>query len=404
MATTYFWYDSGSASHTWGNTTDPYLSDNYMTIGTPGTALSAISIGAYQTKNSWPAREYVDWTNPSSAYSLVFQQYNVPPLDYYNQFYMEDLAYFSSRGPSRDGRTQPFISAPGVGIIASFSQIVLNDPNEDYFRQLNRVEYNGFYAALQGTSMSAPHATGSVALVLEEAANQGLSPDPDDMKLFLKNGANKDSYTGLNPADPNDANNDWGYGKIDVTASLAQVQPPPLTIDTTSLDDGTVGTAYSQTLAASGGTTPYTWSIISGSLPGGLSLNPSTGEISGVPTTDETANFTVQVIDDDSAIDTQALSITINPAATGPTVISCVPDSGSPRQRFYVTVNGTGFDPGASVNFGSGIYVWSTTVLSDTQIRVYIRISRYATSGPRDVTVTNPDSSFGVLTDGFTVN
>ena len=58
----------------------------------------------------------------------------------------------------------------------------------------------------------------------------------------------------------------------------------PLQITTSSLPNGAVGQWYSATLTATGGTESYTWSIASGSLPGGLSLNASTGEISGIPT------------------------------------------------------------------------------------------------------------------------
>jgi hypothetical protein len=54
-------------------------------------------------------------------------------------------------------------------------------------------------------------------------------------------------------------------------------------IDTVTLDEGQVGLAYTQTIGASGGTTPYTWSIISGALPKGLALSPSSGKISGTP-------------------------------------------------------------------------------------------------------------------------
>jgi len=87
--------------------------------------------------------------------------------------------------------------------------------------------------------------------------------------------------------------------------------PSPVDITTTSLADGQIGVAYSQTLQATGGTTPYTWSILSGSLPAGLSLNSSTGEISGTPTTAGTSNFTARVTDAGSQTDDQALSIAI---------------------------------------------------------------------------------------------
>src|SRR5262245_65683617 len=86
-----------------------------------------------------------------------------------------------------------------------------------------------------------------------------------------------------------------------------------LTITTASLSNGQQGVAYSQTLAATGGATPYTWSITVGTLPAGLAINASTGVISGKPTGTGTSNFTVQVTDSESpaVAMTKALSITI---------------------------------------------------------------------------------------------
>ena len=82
-------------------------------------------------------------------------------------------------------------------------------------------------------------------------------------------------------------------------------------IVTTSLPVGKVGASYSAPLAASAGTTPYTWSISSGSLSGGLSLDPSMGVITGTPTVAGTSNFTVQVTDADSVTATRSLSIVV---------------------------------------------------------------------------------------------
>ena len=81
-------------------------------------------------------------------------------------------------------------------------------------------------------------------------------------------------------------------------------------ITTKSLPNGTVGTAYSQTLAATGSDT-ITWSIESGSLPAGLSLNESTGEITGTPTAAGTSTFTVKA-NNNYGSDSKSLSITIS--------------------------------------------------------------------------------------------
>jgi|GEM_PF-4497920 len=82
-------------------------------------------------------------------------------------------------------------------------------------------------------------------------------------------------------------------------------------ITTNSLPDGSTGTAYSASLQASGGSSPYTWAIIAGSLPPGLTLNPSSGAISGTPSTAGTFNFTVRATDQVAQSDSKPLSITI---------------------------------------------------------------------------------------------
>jgi hypothetical protein len=98
---------------------------------------------------------------------------------------------------------------------------------------------------------------------------------------------------------------------ITVTAS-------PLVINTTSLPSGTVGTTYSSSLSASGGTPGYSWTVTSGGLPAGLTLS-SGGQISGTPSTSGTSNFNVQVTDSGSQSLSRALSISIATSAPAPT-------------------------------------------------------------------------------------
>lgn len=86
-------------------------------------------------------------------------------------------------------------------------------------------------------------------------------------------------------------------------------------LDITSTDPltaGTVDTPYSEALAVTGGFPEYTFSIVTGALPAGLSLDSRTGVISGTPTGAETANFTIRVTDLLGQTNDQALSITIS--------------------------------------------------------------------------------------------
>jgi hypothetical protein len=103
-----------------------------------------------------------------------------------------------------------------------------------------------------------------------------------------------------------------------------------LTITTTSVPAGTVGTAYSTTLAAAGGTTPLSWSLAQGSsLPDGLSLS-SGGAISGTPLAAGDFDFTVQVTDSSSPIQTATQALSIDVAQANPGLsLSIAPPSGA---------------------------------------------------------------------------
>ena len=86
-----------------------------------------------------------------------------------------------------------------------------------------------------------------------------------------------------------------------VAASCITAPPgcPVLGLAPATLPNGTVGTAYSQTLTGSAGTAPYTFSVIAGVLPAGLTLSSvgTLGLISGTPTIAGTSTFTIRIID-----------------------------------------------------------------------------------------------------------
>ena len=113
-------------------------------------------------------------------------------------------------------------------------------------------------------------------------------------------------------------------GKAEHYFTISESAAAAPTITTDTLPDGKVGEAYSQTLTATG-TTPITWNIIGGALPDVLNLNEATGEISGTPTADGTAKFTVKA-ENSVGSDTKELSITITKDAPTEFTISVKTD------------------------------------------------------------------------------
>src|SRR5262249_40373740 len=91
---------------------------------------------------------------------------------------------------------------------------------------------------------------------------------------------------------------------------------PSFAISTASLSNGTIGVPYDQVLIAAGGTALFTWSVSAGSVPAGLTLNPS-GEITGIPTSSTTTppsfTFTVTVTDSSATPLTAQKQFTLTP-------------------------------------------------------------------------------------------
>lgn len=122
------------------------------------------------------------------------------------------------------------------------------------------------------------------------------------------------------------------------------------TVSTTSLPNGTEGTAYSQTLAESGGTGPFTWSVMAGELPAGLTLS-SGGVLSGTPTAVGTFNFLANVEGASSHAAVQRLSLSVVAASGNPSITTGSPlPSGTVGVSYSETIAATG---------GTTPYSWS---------------------------------------------
>ena len=156
-------------------------------VGMPGTAFSAITVASYATRKKWTS---TDPLLPNVVLSDVE---------------LEEISYFSSPGPTRDGQNKPEITAPGQCIVAALAA----DASPNTLPSWTRLP-GGKYAALQGTSMAAPYVTGALALLLEKEPTM----DWAEAKRRLIKSARQDAHT-QGTWTPR-----WGYGKLDLERLL----------------------------------------------------------------------------------------------------------------------------------------------------------------------------------------
>ncbi len=234
----------------------------------------------------------------------------------------------------------------------------------------------GQIGSVGGTSASSPSFAGLMALIVQKMGNQPQGNA--NLRLYQLGNA---QYRSAAPAvfhDVTTGNNTvpsaagfscgvgydpcTGLGSADATALVNHwAACPAITLSPSALADGIDATAYSATIVASGGATPYTYAVTSGALPGGLSLSAG-GALSGTPTASGSTSFTVTATDANGCTGSQAYSLTI---LVQPPVISGVTKLGNPF-RFKVT--GSNFKSGIQVFIGGSGTPWSNTLQKSSSL------------------------------------
>jgi len=134
-------------------------------------------------------------------------------------------------------------------------------------------------------------------------------------------------------------------------------------VSTTAADFGVVGKAYTSTLVVTGGTAPFAWTLFGGVLPVGLSLNPGTGVVSGIPTTVETPTAVFTVTDNTGKTATGSVLFAVHPrtdrasvtgSGTAGSGASSTPSMNSDGSLVAFVSQSTNFVTGVS---GSQIYL-----------------------------------------------
>jgi uncharacterized protein YhjY with autotransporter beta-barrel domain len=171
-----------------------------------------------------------------------------------------------------------------------------------------------------------------------------------------------------------------------------------LTVAPAALPSGTQGVSYNQTVTASGGTGPYTYSVSAGSLPAGLAINPSTGAITGIPTGSGASSFTIQANDTLGNFGTQAYTVnigtntlTINPAslpnATQGAAYSQTGSATGGTGPYTYSVTAGSLPAGLSLNSSSGAITGTP-----------------AASGPSSFTIQATDTNGNVGSRSYGIN
>jgi Subtilase family len=191
--------------------TGPYKLDPSDTIDYPGTAKGVITVGGYMTKYFWWAgcslciKHWADYSQQVNylVHGIKWGSY-APSVG--------SITDDSAMGPTRDGRTKPEIVAPSVNIAAarasSRPQVLFVTGGSSGFS-----DPDDYHQIFRGTSFSAAHVTGVIALMLQ--MNHYLSPN--QIRGILTRDARQDAFTG--EINSQSGSPIWGWGKVNALNS-----------------------------------------------------------------------------------------------------------------------------------------------------------------------------------------
>ncbi len=175
---------------------------------------------------------------------------------------------------------------------------------------------------------------------------------------------------------------------------LTLIACPTIEVTPFTLPGGMVGDSYTQAVEASGGDAPYTFEVFESSLPTGLTLNASTGDITGTLSAPGEFTFTILATDADGCVGGRTYIVQVNDAP--PTITDISPSSGPTTGGTSVTITGTNLSTVSSVAFGAT----NSGITSVTATQITVDTPPHSV-GPVDVTVTTSGGS-ATATNGFT--
>ena len=257
------------------------------------------------------------------------------------------------------------------------------------------------------THLMAEPSDGQIVLSWEPPTDTGglplegynISVQPGNLQVTAMPGATTATLTGLTDGvsytSSVSATTGWGSSDAVSVSSAPTSAPQALMIATQWLASATAGTAYpTATLAASGGVTPETWSVTAGALPAGLTLDATTGALSGTPTTAGTYDFTVGLATDSEqtpATVTQPLEIVVAPAATSTDLSASVPTVAAGGSVTYTATVDAPVLPTGDVDFtdnNTAVPSCQGVALSATVPHTATCTLTYDTAGDHSVTAT----------------